>query len=198
MDDKAIISEVIIEESRATDANVDEQIDPDEEALALKVANSKKCKCLLQIIRGEKIREQVTVDGIGIPGLLEGTSDLGFAKDKKVIIFSDYTETTVDIEYLFKINNITYAKLHGSDKKINEIVKSYSLPYKHSEANNILIITGSKYCAGLNLQMTTDVIFMNKLANKKIELQIAARAARHGRQSNLIIHYILYNNECRH
>jgi hypothetical protein len=60
---------------------------------------------------------------------------------------------------------------------------------------DILIIRGSEECAGLNLQAATRIIFMHLPANTEVEKQLAGRAMRHGRTTDLEIYYVIYDHE---
>lgn len=158
-----------------------------------------KVNCIIKIIQGKEtelsIRSQL--EGVMIPGLLEGSNDYGDASpnEKKVIIFTNYSESMSNIERKLIEKNISFARLNGSARQIAEIHRKYWLEYNDIHAINVLLISGSKYCAGLDLQNTTDLIFAHKVIDKNIEMQIAGRGARYGRKKNFNIHYVLYNNE---
>jgi hypothetical protein len=74
-------------------------------------------------------------------------------------------------------------------------VKAYK---KQTDETIVMLVNAQQYCAGLNLENTTDLVFFHRILDKNIEAQVAGRAQRIGRQSNLNIHYLLYNNETFH
>jgi SNF2-related domain len=157
-----------------------------------------KYLCVVRIIRGEQIAERQSGERYRIRGLLEGVRDAGTAdaeSGRKVIIFASFNETMDNIQQALESEGIAYMKIQGSLSQIHEAVGRYSLPADDPESINVLLITGPGYCAGLNLQMTTDLIFAHRVGCEEVERQVAGRAARIGRQSNLNIHYIFYNNE---
>lgn len=131
---------------------------------------------------------------MNLDGVLTGPYDKGYAprNERKIIIYANFSETITHIEEILHKNDIAYCKLQGTQKQICNIVSDYT-----NSGVNVLLISGPKYCAGLNLQMTTDLIFAHKVLDHDIEVQIAGRAARYGRKYNLQIHYMLYENEHR-
>ena len=159
-----------------------------------------KFNCIIKIIQGrdhelDNIRE--SRDDILIPNLLEGSNNYGNEQnnDKKIIIYTNYKETMTNLEKKLIDEKISYIKLYGTVEQITEISNRYWLSNDNPESINVLLISGHKYCAGLDLQNTTDLIFTHKIIDQNIETQIAGRAARYGRKKNLRIHYVLYENE---
>lgn len=159
-----------------------------------------KFQCIMKIINGRENELKDIMDTerhIFISGLLEGNTDYGDApaEKRKILIYTGYAETSIKIRQGLKKNNIKYADLMGTSSHITELVKRYNLPNDNPNAINVLIVTGPKYCAGLDLQNTTDLIFAHRVIDPNIEIQIAGRGARYGRTSNFRIHYVLYMNE---
>jgi SNF2 family DNA or RNA helicase len=159
-----------------------------------------KYNCIVKIIKGdqEAVKEvRQKRDDIRIASLLMGTSDKGDAAptDKKVLVFANFRETITILEEKFNKNNITYMKLHGTTRQIADIVERFNKPNSDPESISVLLINGTKFCAGLNLQAATDLIYAHKVMDANIESQIGGRAARFGRKWNLNIHYVLYQNE---
>jgi hypothetical protein len=154
-----------------------------------------KYECILDIIRGSpRPRESVLVK---IPGLLAGKVDKGDPadEDRKTLIFANYSETMQIMEDVLVNNAIPYFKIQGTAIQIKEIVDRYYLPNSDEESVSVLLISGPKYVAGLDLQNTTDLIFTGKISDANIESQIAGRICRIGRTCNANIHYVLYKNE---
>lgn len=156
-----------------------------------------KFECIIRIILGQKLDSIKKKYNFSIPGILSGLKDLGEApeKDRKFIIFSNWDETTNKIQEKLILFGLKYRNLLGSNYQIEEIVKKYKLDNQNPESIQILLITGPKYCAGLNLQNTTDLIFTHRIIDTGIEVQIAGRGARYGRTNNFNIHYVLYDTE---
>ena len=98
------------------------------------------------------------------------------------------------VEFTGKLdeNSIKYLKLQGTHSKISTIISTFKNSNIHP---TVLLINSSEHCAGLNLQFATDLIFFHKIINDNIESQVAGRAQRIGRTSNLNIHFLLYTNE---
>jgi len=158
--------------------NVDPKINP-------------KLKALLDIINGDPPVNKKTVD-MSIKQLIIGKSILEPPKYRKVLVFANFNETLHNIEKTLDENSIKYLKLQGTHSKISTIISTFKNSNIHP---TVLLINSSEHCAGLNLQFATDLIFFHKIINDNIESQVAGRAQRIGRTSNLNIHFLLYTNE---
>ena len=112
-----------------------------------------------------------------------------------ILIFANFDETLNKIEIKFKELNIDYGKLDHdySNKNGVDIIKNYIDKYNNKECN-ILLLNAKYYGAGLNLQITTDIIIYHRF-DKKIEEQIKGRGQRIGRYIPLNIYYLLHDNE---
>jgi len=104
-----------------------------------------------------------------------------------MLIFADYINTFKKIEFRLKKEKITYGLLSGN--KINEVINNYK-----TGKINILLLNAKDYGAGLNLQMTDDIIMYHRFT-KETEEQIIGRAQRIGREGQLNVYYLIHNNE---
>lgn len=154
-----------------------------------------KYRCILDIIQGNEVPREKK--HIHIPGLLSGSVDRGDAapENRKVLIFSNFAETMGIVQEILVEHAIPYFKVQGTALQIKEVIDRYYLPNDDEESINVLLISGPKYVAGLDLQNTTDLIFTGKVGDVNIESQIAGRICRIGRTCNANIHYVLYNTE---
>jgi hypothetical protein len=182
-----------IDEDELDDEDEEEEVD-DTEAIS-------KSNCMIDIIKDERLSRYDAIkrecDDILIHSLLEGAYDKGEApaKEKKVLIYTSHYETTKKIEKKLFRNNIGFARLQGTPKNIKEITNRYWLPNENDDSLQVLLISGPKYCSGLDLQNTTDLVFMHNVIDEGVKSQIAGRAARYARKYNLNIHFLLYPNE---
>ncbi len=111
-------------------------------------------------------------------------------KDKKVIIFSDFLNCfsvveNILIKYDYKCVQLDGGNVSDIDKNLNE--------YKNG-SSNVLLMSSEYFGFGMNLEFTTDVVFLNRIEKSK-EKQIIGRAQRPGRKDTLIVHYFYYFNE---
>lgn len=157
-----------------------------------------KFSCIVGIINGKKYTDLRKVQDIKIDKILVGKNDLPEPTEIKALVFANFNETLNNLQERFDTEGITYLRLQGTPKQINQIVRRYKLPSDHAEAVNVLLINGVEYCAGLNLQNTSDLIFTHKVLDINVEAQIVGRAVRVGRTTNLNVHYVLYHNEFGH
>lgn len=151
-----------------------------------------KLKALLKIIRREKIPECENVPtSCKIKNLLEGSTDIP-QTDKtpmKMLVFAGFDETLNTIESFLIEQKITFLRLCGSARDMGETAK------KFKTYGTVLLVNSQQYCAGLDLQFSTDLVFFHKIINENIEGQVAGRIQRIGRTVNAHIHYLCFNNE---
>lgn len=180
------------------DIDLEEDIEEklEEEVTSAPQYGNQKYDCIINIIQGDEKTGEQKKD-INIPNLLVGNIDKGEAniEDKKILIFSNFKETMKIVEEKLIDECISYMKVQGTASQIKEAIVRYLLPNDNEESINVLLISGPKFVAGLNLQNTTDLIFTGKIKDGNIESQIAGRVCRYGRKTNANIHYVLYNNE---
>lgn len=165
----------------------------DEEVMAPKEKEKEKVKkkvdCMIDVLEGRfGERFNCTISGIAI-----SERPLGEPTYRKILIFACFPETLAHAEEELTRCKYKYINLHGTAKQNKLIVDKYLLPQDHPDAINILLINGAKYCAGLNLQNTTDIIFLHRVIDHNTESQLIGRGVRIGRQNDLRVHWILYN-----
>jgi hypothetical protein len=113
-------------------------------------------------------------------------------KNGKILIFSNYDTAFQNIVPVLNNNGISYNYIKGNGNQIKCVVEKY----KTSDLN-VLLVNTRNYGSGLNLENTTDIIMFHKF-DVSSELQLIGRAQRYGRVNSLKIHYLLFENECRH
>lgn len=106
---------------------------------------------------------------------------------KRILIFSEYDNSFIEVEELLDQCNIKHARLKGNS--INKNVHEYK-----TKDLQVLMVNSNAYGSGLNLENTTDVVLFHKFDND-IEKQIIGRAQRPGRKSKLNVWYLLNENE---
>jgi len=168
---------------------------PEEAQSAEEERPNLKVRAVVDIIRGREAGG-VKVDN-PLPGLLEGTNELGGAPqgERKFLIFANHEEMLAQVCAGLDAEGISYRTLRGTTSQLNEIIDRYRLPNGARGSYQILLINGLQFCAGMNLQCTTDLIFTHWVTRRNVACQIGGRAARHGRLSDLQMHYVLYQNE---
>lgn len=114
---------------------------------------------------------------------------LNSKKDKRILLFSGFDQTFIELEKLFNENNLKYAYLKGSSGHIKNIINEYK-----EKRCNILILNAKFFGSGLNLQMTDDIIIYHRM-NSDLEKQIIGRGQRLGRTTTLNVHYLCYETE---
>lgn len=137
----------------------------------------------------EPNKENNKVRNLKYKNVISGNIDLknNFQFDKMMVV-AQFRETFDMIVSYLNEKNIGYIKLtQPISESINE--------FKTNKNRKILLLESYKYCSGIDLGFLSDLIFMNKICNFDIESQIVGRLQRLGRNSNLRIHYILYENE---
>lgn len=108
----------------------------------------------------------------------------------KVIIFSDYRKVFDRIAERMQSLHITYTELNGGTiQAIERDVRGY-----RSGPTRVLLCNSSLYGCGMNLEMTSDIVFVHKTKPAMFE-QVVGRAQRPGRTSRLRVYELLHENE---
>lgn len=116
-----------------------------------------------------------------------------YVKGPKCLIFANFESTLDQAENAMKKYGINYSRLMGSSYTLNNSVRGFV----NGEIDHLLL-HGIEQCAGLDLQVATDLIFVHHVMEQNIMGQIIGRIQRFGRQSNARIHFLLYDNEIEH
>jgi SNF2 family DNA or RNA helicase len=154
------------------------------------VIKNPKLKAFYKIVKGENIPEREKVNN-EIKNLLKGSVDKPQpAKlDRKVLCFASFDESLNMLEEFCVEHKIEYLRLCGNARQMADTVK------KFRTYGSVLLINSQQYCAGLNLEFATDLVFFHKILNENVEGQVAGRIQRIGRTVNGRIHYLCYRNE---
>jgi hypothetical protein len=176
------------------DENLDEEVDElsaaDADALKKSAKKTTKYSAIIDIIRGEELAEDKRVD-LHIFNMMKGTKYLPEAQVRKVLIFANFDETLVKVIEKLDGEGIKYWRLAGGVREIADT----STEFTKCKTTCALVINSGRYCAGLNLQTATDLIFAHRMIDQAVESQVAGRGHRLGRTSPLNIWYMLYDNE---
>ena len=168
--------------------------DLEEEQPLVKVTNINKPRtkysAMVDIINGKILSESKRID-LNIPNTMKGSIYMKDTKIRKVLIFANYDETLKEVIKELSENKIKYWKLHGGINEINRDASAYT-NYNETCA---LVINSTKYCSGLNLQTSTDLIFAHRIIDRSVESQVIGRGLRIGRTSQLKVWYFTYKNE---
>jgi hypothetical protein len=112
----------------------------------------------------------------------------------KMLIFSEYNSSfDVGIIDLLKEFNISYASVMGTANTVNKNIRLYK---DYESVNKIdVLLLNANYCAnGINLENSTDIVLYHSM-NKDTTTQIIGRGQRPGRDSQLHIWKLCYENE---
>lgn len=116
--------------------------------------------------------------------LLQMMNIVGDAKDKKILIFSNYNETFTIIKKCLDEKKLIYLELKGTKEKRDNTIDAYK-----TGQVNILLLNTIHSGAGLNLQETTDIIIFHRIHEYQ-KIQVIGRANRIGRKVPLHVHYL--------
>lgn len=109
---------------------------------------------------------------------------------KRVIIYSDYAHCFNLLENLFVKYRYQCLQLDGGTATDIDICLQ-----NYKEGKGQVLFMSSDYAGyGMNLEFTTDILFMNKIEYLR-EKQIIGRAQRPGRLDTLQVYYFFYMNE---
>ena len=110
---------------------------------------------------------------------------------KRILIFSENNNTFEVLEKELKKINVKYDILNGNNNRVNKILTNYR---EDTSETRIILMNIKNYGCGLNLENTTDIILMHSI-NELLEKQVIGRAQRNGRNNQLNIWKIFYEDE---
>lgn len=135
-------------------------------------------------------KKTITPNKYDLKDKLEVLIDLIEKKpDGSFMVFANFSETFSKIEKKLKELSITYHILKGQA----EIVAKYIEDFKDKKIR-VLMLNAQYFGAGMNLQMTTDLVIYHRFT-KEMEEQIIGRAQRLGRTTPLNVYYLIHDNE---
>jgi SNF2 family DNA or RNA helicase len=102
----------------------------------------------------------------------------------KFIVFSNYDESYILIKNTFTEHNQKCIEIRGTVAMRTKSLKRY----EEGEVN-VIFLNSMMNGAGINLEMTTDIIMYHEMT-ELLEKQLIGRANRIGRTSELNIHYL--------
>ena len=103
------------------------------------------------------------------------------------IVFSDFDHVYGLLATFLKAQNIPYRFLDGGNiQSMDDIISAYK-----AREFSVLLADSSMYSCGMNLENTSDIIFIHKMDEQK-EKQVIGRAQRYGRNGVLNIWYVDY------
>lgn len=120
--------------------------------------------------------------------LMDIISNIG--PTSRYLVFSEFSNSFQRIQYKMEEKGITYAVLKGAVATQERIIRDYE-----QGKVQILLMNAQHFGAGLNLQMTTDMIIYHKFRDDTLKKQIIGRGQRVGRTSPLTVHYLAHEFE---
>lgn len=141
------------------------------------------------IIHDEKIVRKKGTKPTKMDALMKILQQPHQSQPMKTLVFSAYDCTFTNVENAMKKGEYKYCKISGNTNQINSSIQKY----KNGDTN-ILLLNSTNFGSGLNLEMTTDIVFFHKMS-KDIEEQVIGRGQRYGRNGTLRLHFLCYDNE---
>lgn len=111
-------------------------------------------------------------------------------KNSKIIFCSQFPKIFNDLTKLLEKYNIKFIELdNGNISDIDKNVFEYNYGNIH-----VLLLNSNLFGCGLNLQITTDILFLHKTEHE-LQTQIIGRAQRPGRKNKLCTWFLMHENE---
>jgi len=110
-------------------------------------------------------------------------------QESHILVFSEHDNSFEKLYSVLDQNDISYMKLHGSNSRIQNILKKYE-----EGVIKILFLNARHQGSGINLESTTDLVFYHRMS-KEMEKQVIGRGYRIGRYNKLDVHFLLHDNE---
>tara|TARA_B100000427_G_scaffold264619_1_gene229723 strand:+ start:9186 stop:10949 length:1764 start_codon:yes stop_codon:yes gene_type:complete len=164
------------------------------ECILMSLKNSNKCPMCKAVTRVDSLHIQSDTNANKRAkkesGLLSKSNTLleivkNMKEDSRYLIFSEYDGSFRRISYKLSERAIPFKVLTGNCNAQQKIIQQY----KDGEVK-ILMLNATNFGAGLNLQMTTDIIIYHEFRSKDLKTQVIGRAQRPGRTCPLTVTYL--------
>ena len=110
-------------------------------------------------------------------------------KGKKILIFSEYSNSFIDISKLLDELKIKHNLIKGSSSVVTKTLRKF----RNSDIN-VLLLNSKYHGSGINLENTDIIILYHKMSSD-MEKQVIGRAQRIGRKNPLKVVKIIYECE---
>jgi len=148
------------------------------------------CKSDIHLISNDDTLKKKKENKHDLKDKLDVLSDLIKKKpDGSFMVFANYAETFNKIEVRLKELNIPYHILKGQAGTVAKYIEDFK-----NKKVRVLMLNAQYFGAGMNLQMTTDLIIYHRFT-KEMEEQIIGRGQRLGRTTPLNVYYLIHDNE---
>lgn len=109
----------------------------------------------------------------------------------KIIVFSDKTSLFTVIAQNLDSLGIAHSELDGGNiQDMDAIIRRYK-----TGDMTVLMANSSMFDCGMNLENTTDIVFVHKIASHAKYNQVLGRAQRYGRTQRLMVWQLYHENE---
>ena len=105
------------------------------------------------------------------------------------MIFANFAETFDKIQIKLNEIDVKYHILKGQASTVDKYINDFK-----EKKVQVLMLNAQYFGAGMNLQMTTDLVIYHRFT-KEMEEQIIGRAQRLGRKTPLNVYYLIHENE---
>lgn len=111
-------------------------------------------------------------------------------ENSRILIFSQFDNSFQRIMWKLNQKNVKFELLKGRLECQQKTIENFKIGNI-----KILMLNANNFGAGLNLQMTTDIIIYHKFYNESLKTQVIGRAQRFGRKKPLKVTYLEHENE---
>lgn len=157
------------------------EVNPEKPELSIEdrieAIKSPKCKTVMKIIYGmpyggRKVEKEY-------PDVIRGSrvAEMPPGTPVKMLIFAKYDESFKQLQITFNEFGIGYTNVNGTPEQIGANIHEY----EHNPKIQVMFINTDHNSAGMNLDMTTHVVFYHHIAEPRELSQSVARAQRYGK-----------------
>lgn len=154
-----------------------------------------KEKALIKLIKGEEpdYKELTNHLGLNVSNIPESRVYMDQQPDKnnKFLVFVKWATCANELQEILRARGIQSVILRGTAKTISRTIDLF----KTNPNINVIFMYSTAYCAGLNLEFATHMIFYHSIMDKDITTQLIGRAQRLGRKESLNLIYLRHKGE---
>jgi hypothetical protein len=154
-----------------------------------------KTRALINIITNKSVeyKNKDTKVGLRLQGVSESNREVEKKPNKvnKFLVFVKWATCANELHAILADRGIKSIVLRGTSKTIKKLLDTF----KTSDDVNVMFMYSTAYCAGLNLEFATHMIFHHSILDSSIHKQLIGRAQRLGRTESLKLIYLRHKGE---
>jgi hypothetical protein len=115
-------------------------------------------------------------------------------EDFKFLVFTEHENIFSELITFMNLNGLSHGQLKGTTASVNKQIEKFKRPSGSPDSTDCLLLNANFCGNGINLENSTDVFIYHSMSKEKTN-QVIGRAQRPGRNGQLKVWQLCYENE---